>query len=197
MNLMTNMTQSARSPGDPRVLRTGPSSLGAPDQLARTLGWFSLGLGVVELFGASRVARRLGMEGQEGLIRAYALREIGAGVMTLSINSDVGLASRVAGDAVDILTLLPAVRRDNPRRNNAITALALVLGVTALDMIAYGAVKKRHARREDMARDYSDRSGFPGGIDAARGAARDSFETPADYRVVPPMADLGVRPTTH
>ena len=35
----------ARSKGDPKILNSGPSSLGAADRLARALGWFSIGLG--------------------------------------------------------------------------------------------------------------------------------------------------------
>ncbi len=201
MNVMTNITnltqKIARSPGDPQVLKSGPSSLGAPDRLARALGWFSLGLGAYELFAARRLAGTLGMEGKEGLIRAYGAREIGAGIMSLSVDSSFGIANRLVGDAIDVATLMPALGRDNPKRDNAVTALALVLGVTALDMIAYGSLKKRHARVEGQARDYSDRTGFPGGVEAARGAALDSFETPVDFRVVPPMADQGERPTTH
>ena len=42
---LTNITQIARSKGDPRVEHKGPSSLTGPDRLARALGWFSIGLG--------------------------------------------------------------------------------------------------------------------------------------------------------
>ena len=36
----------ARSKGDPKVLHSGPSSLGAADRLAKALGWYSIGLGL-------------------------------------------------------------------------------------------------------------------------------------------------------
>ena len=39
----------ARSPGDPKVLHPGPSSLGSADRMAKALGWFSIALGVAEL----------------------------------------------------------------------------------------------------------------------------------------------------
>ncbi|MFC7551316.1 hypothetical protein ACFQU7_01900 [Pseudoroseomonas wenyumeiae] len=48
------------------MLSTGPSSLAAPDQMARGLGWFSIGLGLMELFAARSLARSLGMQGQKG-----------------------------------------------------------------------------------------------------------------------------------
>ena len=45
------------------------------------LGVFSIGLGLVELFGARRAARTLGVEGgrAEGVIRLFGAREILAG----------------------------------------------------------------------------------------------------------------------
>ena len=73
-----------RSKGDPQIIATGPSSLTAADNLARGLGWFSIGLGLTELFAASRLARAFALEGSETLIRAFGLREIGAGIATLS-----------------------------------------------------------------------------------------------------------------
>ena len=56
----------ARSKGDPKVLHSGPSSLGAADRLAKALGWFSIGLGVAELVAPERFTRALGMEGKGG-----------------------------------------------------------------------------------------------------------------------------------
>ena len=43
---LTNLTSVARSESDPRVEQKGPSSLTGADRLARTLGWFSIGLGM-------------------------------------------------------------------------------------------------------------------------------------------------------
>ena len=42
----------ARSKGDPKILHSGPSSLGAADRMAKALGWFSIGLGLTELIAA-------------------------------------------------------------------------------------------------------------------------------------------------
>ena len=68
MNYIANIT---RSEGDPKILSTGPSSRGIADQLGRALGWFSIGLGIVELLAPRRLARTLGMQGKEDIIRAY------------------------------------------------------------------------------------------------------------------------------
>ena len=47
--------------GDPKVIHSGPSSLGAADRMAKALGWFSIGLGLTELIAAERIARALGI----------------------------------------------------------------------------------------------------------------------------------------
>lgn len=188
MNIIANMSRIARSPGDPEIQSTGPSSLGTPDRLARALGWFSLGLGTAEIVAPERIARSLGMEGKERLIRAYGAREIASGIPTLSVDKHVGLMSRVVGDAVDLATLLPAVRSHNPKHRNARIALAAVGAVTLLDIVATAAVLRRHSRSQGQHRDYSDRSGLPRGTAASRGLARQDFETPQDMRAAPAVA---------
>jgi len=165
---LTRMSNYVRSEGDPKVLRCGRSSLGTSDQLARALGWFSLGLGIAEIVAARRFTRALGMEGSETLIRAYGAREMAAGMMTLSPDKTVGLWSRVAGDGIDIVTLLGGLRRDNPKRANVAAALSLVFGVTLLDFIGAQATAARHTRGKGPRRLYSDRSGFPKGLEATR-----------------------------
>ena len=57
MSYISNIT---RSKGDPKVLTSGPSSLAASDRLGRLLGWFSIGLGMMELLAPRRVTRALG-----------------------------------------------------------------------------------------------------------------------------------------
>ena len=86
------------------------------------------------------------MEGKEALVRAYGAREIGAGILCLSVDKQAGLWSRVAGDGVDIATLLTGMRSDNPKRDNVMLALAVVLGVTVLDVVAAQATTSRHSR---------------------------------------------------
>src|SRR4051812_37053933 len=173
MNVVTQLTHHiARSPGDPQVEQTGPTSRTSADDLARGLGWFSLALGAVELFAPGALARTIGLDGKEGLLRAYGAREILAGVQTLSIDKPIGLASRIAGDLLDIATLLPAVKASNPQQANAKLALGAVAAVTVLDCIAYAGVTAVHTRNRSETRDYSDRSGLPRGIAASRGLAK-------------------------
>lgn len=158
-----------RSKGDPKVISTGPSSFGASDRMARNLGWFSLGLGALELLTPERVTRALGMEGQETLVRAYGAREIAAGVLSLSTEKGTGLWSRVAGDGLDIATLMGALHADNPKRGNVALALLMVGGITLLDFATAKEVSARHAPGNGSRRTYSDRTGYPKGIAASRG----------------------------
>ena len=191
---LTNVTHIARSEGDPRIEHKGPSSLTGPDRLARALGWFSIGLGIAELVAPGRIARTLGLEGKEGLIRAYGARELASAVPTLSIDKQVGLAARIGGDALDLGTLALALSPDNPKRDNAAIATALVLGITLLDIIAYSGTKTVHSRERGAQRDYSDRSGLPRGPGASRGLARQDFDIPADYRAEGRVADAVPEP---
>lgn len=179
---LTNISGIARSEGDPRVERKGPSSLTRADRLARALGWFSVGLGIAELVAPGRIARTLGLDGKEGLIRAYGARELASAVPTLSIDKPVGLAARIGGDGLDLATLATALRADNPKRHNASVATAMIVGITLLDILAYKGVKAAHRRDPGSDRDYSDRSGLPRGAQASRGLARRDFDIPPDYR---------------
>jgi hypothetical protein len=179
---MTYISNIVRSEGDPKVLRSGPSSLTASDRLGKALGWFSLGLGLVELLAPHRITRTLGMNGQEALVRAYGAREIGSGMLSLSAEKHLGLWSRVGGDGVDIATLLTALRDDNPKKQNVTTALAMVAGITVLDIMAAQGTTSRHSRKSGDRHVYRGRSGFPGGLAAARGAAKE-FQAPPDMRL--------------
>lgn len=166
---MGTIANFVRSKGDPKVISTGPSSFGASDRMARNLGWFSLGLGALELLAPERVTRTLGMQGQEKLVRAYGAREIASGVLSLSADKNAGLWSRVAGDGLDIVTLMGGLRADNPKRGNVALALLMVGGVTLLDFATATEVSARHAPGTGPRRTYGDRTGYPKGIAASRG----------------------------
>jgi hypothetical protein len=167
---MAYIANITRTKGDPTILSTGPGSLSATDRMGRFLGWFSIGLGLIELCAPRSVTRALGMRGSETLVRAYGAREIGSGILSLSVDRQTGLWSRVAGDGLDVATLMSAFRADNPKRHNVGLALTMVLGITLLDVLGAQANSVRH-RQRGAPRNYSDRSGFPGGVSKARVAA--------------------------
>jgi len=168
---MFHFSNLVRSKGDPKIITSGPSSLTAADRLARGLGWFSIALGTLELLAPHRVTHALGMQGREGLVRSYGVRELLAGVLTLSVEKKAGLWSRVAGDGLDMATLLSELRPSNPRAGTVMAALVMVGGITVLDYVCAQDVGAQHDAKRGRKRLYSDRSGFPRGIAAVKGAA--------------------------
>lgn len=178
---MNYIANAVRSKGDPQIIKSGQSSLTPADRLGNGLGWFSIALGLTEIFAAGRLARSFGLEGREALILGFGLREVGSGIATLSTEKSLGLWSRVAGDALDLVTLATAAADARPRqRSNALLALLAVGGVTALDVIAARAVSAER-RRTARPRSFTKRSGFPRGLAAARGAAK-NFKAPPGLR---------------
>ena len=167
------------------------------ERAAIGLGWFSIALGLTELLFARRLARSMGMDGDERLLQLYGLREIATGVGVLTAEDRAPwIWGRVAGDGLDIATLV-AQMPDSPRKGGIALALAAVAGATAMDVVTAKALTEAEYVPQQPVRDYSDRSGFPNGLEAARGAARRDFETPLDMR-----ADIGKphqdqRPSVH
>lgn len=105
-------------------------------KLARALGWFSVGLGAMELLGGGRVARALGLR-RVGLVRLFGARELASGLgIFASSGSSSSLWTRVAGDAIDLAVLARALSPANPKRRAAAVALGNVGAVTALDVYA-------------------------------------------------------------
>lgn len=102
--------------------------------LVRGLGWFSIGLGAAEFFAPTTMRNLSGVRNKP-LLRLYGLREIAAGVGLLTTNRPAGwLWARVAGDALDVATLVATAVRDKNQRRRAIISTVAVVGVTALDL---------------------------------------------------------------
>ncbi|TXN43018.1 cyclase dehydrase [Methylobacterium sp. WL7] len=157
------------------------------DALARGLGWFSIGLGLLELTAPRGLCRALGLRGRESLVQAYGVREVATGVAILmSHDPTPWIIGRVGGDALDLATLATGFEGDNPKRTNLAAATAAVAGVTVLDVLfAQGLIGQKRLSPPGTF-DYGDRSGFPRGARSMRGAASD-FEPPADFRIPEPL----------
>src|SRR5690554_3351626 len=94
--------------------------------LANGLGLFSIGLGLAELLAPKTLARSLGMEGQERLLQAYGLRELGGvgnsgrdGTGSLDQGAD---CRRSAG----LGTLAVQLKPGSPHRGRLALALGMV-----------------------------------------------------------------------
>jgi hypothetical protein len=164
---MRSIANTVRPEGDPKILESGPSSVYPEDRVAKSLGWFSIGLGVAEVLAARRITRLLGLEGMEPVVRAFGAREIASGMTTLSTEKETGLWSRLAGDALDLAVLARGMTPHNPQSRNVKWAMLTVAGVTALDLLTATAVTARKRRASTVA-SYADRSGFPKGLKQAR-----------------------------
>lgn len=105
--------------------------------MAIALGWLGVAFGLTELLATRRVARALGLERQEGLVRLFGMRELVNGIALLAARrAGPWLWLRVAGDFLDLGVLVWALSPRNPKRDKAAMALASVLGVTMLDVAA-------------------------------------------------------------
>lgn len=120
--------------------------------LSRLLGWFSLVLGGLEIAAPGMLASRLGLRGGRWLVRGFGAREVAAGLMVLARpDATLGPAARIAGDALDIAVLLPALLPSNPKSGAARVAFVLVAGITALDIFCTAALASDEKRRAQTA----------------------------------------------
>ena len=112
-------------------------------QLAKFLGWFSLGLGAVELLAARRITAMLGVANPR-LVQAFGAREVAAGLMVLNKpDAAMPVWGRVAGDAMDAAVLATGLRWGNRQRRGAAAAMLFVLGAAALDVAVATALRNR------------------------------------------------------
>jgi len=166
------------------------------DRLARGLGYFSIALGLTELMAPRALCRAVGLDGHDRLVQAYGVREVATGIAILmSHDATPWIWGRVAGDGADIATVLAASRSDAGRRGNPALALAALVGVTAVDVLCARGLSAEKGGPRTAVADYRDRTGFPHGTQAARGAARD-FEIPRDMRTPDPLRPYTSRQQT-
>lgn len=138
-------TQGARQQGAVVSIRSGgrgwrPRDRSAgldAERLATGLGWFSIGLGLVEILAPRSFARTLGLKGHgasRALTRAVGLRELASGVGILTERRPVGwMWSRVAGDVMDLALLGAGLTARRTNRGRLAAAAVGVLGATAVD----------------------------------------------------------------
>ena len=115
-------------------------------KLANFLGWFSIALGLAELFAPRRVGRMVGVEGDGSFVQAYGLRELLGGVGILAARQKAPwLWARVAGDVLDMATLAPGLY--SIRRNRQFASGLAVVAVAAIALLdIYGAAQAQGQR---------------------------------------------------
>jgi uncharacterized membrane protein len=118
--------------------------------VSRALGWFSAGLGAVQLIAPGRLLAACGIAptgGRRVLTRIIGVRELLVVPGLLTGSRPFGwLAARVAGDAMDVVLLTRALRARDTRTGTVMTVLGAVVGVTLVDIAA--TIAARRASRE-------------------------------------------------
>jgi uncharacterized membrane protein len=105
--------------------------------LDRSLGWFSVGLGMAELLAPRAVGRMIGVGDQSTVLRMCGVREIVSGVGLLSGRAPATFAmSRVVGDVMDLALLGASLRSPDSNPSRVAAAATAVAGVAALDLYA-------------------------------------------------------------
>jgi uncharacterized membrane protein len=113
------------------------SGLNGRELLAQGLGWFSIGLGLIEVAAPGSIAKLIGVNSEKsGVIRALGVRELAHGIGILAPNDPtLGVWSRVGGDAIDLSFLGAALLSPDTKKGKVIAATAAVVGVAVLDAI--------------------------------------------------------------
>lgn len=113
------------------------SSMTREPALDRSLGWFSVGLGMAELLAPKAMGRMIGVGDHATVLRMCGVREIVSGVGLLSGRAPATFAmSRVAGDVMDLALLGAALRSPDSNPSRVAAAATAVAGVAALDLYA-------------------------------------------------------------
>ena len=145
-------------------------------KLARLLGWMSIGLGVAELLAPRQVGRAVGMDEQSQLVRLYGGREIvqGLGIL-LAKDPAPWVWARVAGDALDVGTVV-AGNRENPGK--AAGALVVLAAIGMVDLYCARRLTPMRVSDPEKLADYRGRSGFPRPAEEMRGVAANGHAGP-------------------
>ena len=152
-----------------RSYRDAPPRHDSAHTLARGLGWLSIGLGLAEVLRPRDVAQFAGANASDSLVRGYGARELLTGVSLLTTTRpEPYVWARVAGDVVDIATVgVGSIGGRLPQRSGA--AVLALLGVTIVDVMCAMALRREARQRKGRAPvNYSDRSGFPRGLQQMR-----------------------------
>ncbi|WP_163990981.1 hypothetical protein [Pyxidicoccus caerfyrddinensis] len=106
-------------------------------QLAKGLGWLSIGVGLTELMVPRALARFLGVkEARPALLRVSGLREVavGVGILLSPARAAPWVWARVVGDVLDLVGLGRALR-NSPKKGSLGFALSNVVAATAVDAL--------------------------------------------------------------
>lgn len=124
-------------PKVPTQVRRAVRTLGDRDNLNRSLGWFSIGLGLTQLLAPKALGRAIGVGDQSTIMRMCGVREIVSGVGLISGKAPAAFAtSRVIGDVMDLALLGASLRSPQANPSRIAAAATAVASVAAVDVYA-------------------------------------------------------------
>lgn len=122
-----------------------------PHTISRALGWFSAGLGAVQLVAPGHLLRLIGVvptPGRAILTRLVGVRELSTVPGLLSTSLPTGwLAARVGGDLMDLALLTTAHGLSTSRRSRVRTAIGAVGAILAIDAATMVAARRAQQAR--------------------------------------------------
>lgn len=135
---------------------------GQPEQVARGLAWFSIGIGVAHILAPRVMARLTGVPVPPPVMIACGLRELACGVGILTQDEAAPwIRARIAGDAVDLAGLACGALVPGADVKRIAINTALVTGITAVDVYcsrALGLHGQRASPRHETVSIEVDRS---------------------------------------
>lgn len=152
------------------------------ENLAKGMGWFSIGVGLAGILAHRNLCRQLGLKDKKAIVCAHGAREVlnGAAILA-SRNPAPWLWVRVAGDVIDLATLTTGLKGSRSRQRNVALAIVAVTAITALDIFsAQRSNRKASPVNRSSLRHYKTLSGFPRSPQSMRGIALEDFEIPYD-----------------
>jgi uncharacterized membrane protein len=113
----------------------GPRTARAQQQrIARSLGWFSVGVGLAQLIAPRALCYVAGLPPAPKVMRLFGLRELACGIGILTQEERAPwLQARVAGDVLDLVALAAAALSRRANTPRVVVALAAVAAATAVD----------------------------------------------------------------
>ena len=122
------------------------------EKLVKGLGWFSIGLGLCEIFAPRALSRLIGVKPHTGLMRLLGARELmsGIGILTQP-DSSTWIDARVAGDAMDLALLGGSFFSEKSHPGRLAFATAAVAGVTAVDVLCSKDLKEGPGTQSTLA----------------------------------------------
>jgi hypothetical protein len=117
------------------------------ERYATGLGFAQLTLAAFELARPGALAKSVGLEQNHTFLKGFGAREMATGAGLFGWRRGRGRSlwiwARVVGDVADLWALAPALKRDNPKRDAALAAVAIVGAVTLIDILCARALDDR------------------------------------------------------